>query len=321
MPARVGMAPALPWVGQGYPNTMKIDFAARYKEVANLLQASTKPTNAPTDEVFEQDLGSLLLQHSETNELAPRKTEAYLPKQSLRDPLDDIRASLRMDAPSLQMPPMTPLAPPIGVPAEPPTELPVVKTPTVLEVKRVEIPVAGTGLVSQLEKSQIVERLVSASKLAGIDPALAQAVVSAESSFNTKAVSSDGHASKGLFQLLDTTGRHLMSKANLDGKDYDPFNPDLNISLGTSYLKYLHDIFRVPTDLPNQMQTRAAADKGSLEKLAVAAFNAGEGRVASAQNRTEKVGNDPAHYDQVAPFLPRSTREYVTRVVEGKKLF
>jgi NAD(P)-dependent dehydrogenase (short-subunit alcohol dehydrogenase family) len=104
-------------------------------------------------------------------------------------------------------------------------------------------------------------------------------------------------------------------------QDYDPFDPDLNIQLGTSYLRYLHDIFRTPTELPNSRTTKSAADERSLEQLAVAAFNAGEGRVASAQHRTEQAGKDPAHYDNVAPFLPRSTREYVARVVGGKRLF
>jgi soluble lytic murein transglycosylase-like protein len=112
-----------------------------------------------------------------------------------------------------------------------------------------------------------------------------------------------------------------MSRASNTSQDYDPFNPDLNIDLGTSYLKYLHDIFRTGTELPNNLKTRAAADASSLEKFAVAAFNAGEGRVASAQGRSEKIGKDPAHYDQVAPFLPRTTREYVSKVVGGKKLF
>jgi soluble lytic murein transglycosylase-like protein len=93
------------------------------------------------------------------------------------------------------------------------------------------------------------------------------------------------------------------------------------MELGTSYLRYLHDIFQTPTDLPNDHRTRSAADKASLEKLAVAAFNAGEGRVASAQHRAERAGKDPSHYDEVAPYLPESTRNYVSRVISGKKLF
>ncbi len=173
----------------------------------------------------------------------------------------------------------------------------------------------------QLGQTEIRSRLSLASQKVGLDPSLAMAVVSAESGFNVRAVSADGHYSKGLFQLLDSTGKTLLSRAEATNQDYDPFDPDLNIQLGTSYLRYLHDIFRTPTQLPNARTTKSAANEKSLEQLAVAAFNAGEGRVAAAQHRTEQAGNDPAHYDNVAPFLPRSTREYVARVVRGKRLF
>lgn len=302
---------------------MKIDFTARYKEVAGLLQASTKPASGQVDPAFEQDLGSLLLQPTETNDQKPRKAEAYVPKQSLRDPMDDIRASFKFSEPELQSVPLTPLTPADQVSGTGTPTVPAVKTPTVFEVKRVEVPAMNqTAMgIPQLGKEEIRSRLVSAANKLGLDPALTQSVVSAESSFNPQAISRDGHASKGLFQLLDSTGKHLMSRAENTTQDYDPFNPDLNINLGTSYLRYLHDIFKTSTALPNNLTTRAAADAASLEKFAVAAFNAGEGRVASAQGRSEKVGKDPTHYDHVAPFLPRTTREYVSKVVGGKKLF
>jgi hypothetical protein len=305
---------------------MRIDFTARYKDVANLLKASTKPAGTTNEAAFEQDLGSLLLQEPEKTEVDSgrqrSKSELYLPRQSLKDPMDDIRASFKFPDPELQMTPVNPSEPPPQV-SEPLTSaMQEVKTPTVLEVKRVEVPVnTKVSSIPQLDRGEIQTRLVSAARQAGLDPALTQAVVSAESSFNIRAVSSDGHSSKGLFQLLDSTGHHLMSQAEQGGTKYDPFNPDLNIKLGTNYLRYLHDIFKTPTELPNQLKTRAAADPGSLERFAVAAFNAGEGRVASAQNRSELLGKDPAYYDQVAPLLPRSTREYVKKVVEGKRGF
>ena len=301
---------------------MKIDFAARYKEVADLLKASTKQATPQSDVAFERDLGSLLTQPPELTDLKGRATETYTPKQSLRDPMDDIRASFKFPEPELQMSPMLPMQPEERVSGPVTPGVPAVKTPTVLEVKRVEVPAGSqTAGIPQIDKQEIRNRLVSAATKLGLDPALTQSVVSTESSFNIRAVSNDGHQSKGLFQLLDSTGKTLMSRSDSQIGDYDPFNPDTNITLGTSYLRYLHDIFKTKTDLPNQLQTRAAADSKSLEKFAVAAFNAGEGRVASAQIRSEKVGKNPAHYDHVAPFLPRTTREYVTKVVEGKKLF
>ncbi len=180
---------------------------------------------------------------------------------------------------------------------------------------------AGEKLPPQLNQKELASRISLASQKIGLDPALAMSVVNAESGFNIRAVSTDGHNSKGLFQLLDSTGKTLLSRAGDEEREYDPFDPDLNTELGTSYLRYLHDIFRTPTQLHGSRMTKSAADEQSLEQLAVAAFNAGEGRVASAQLRTEQAGKDPAHYDNVAPFLPRSTREYVARVVRGKRLF
>jgi len=305
---------------------MKIDFAGRYKEVANLLQASTKGTTAAQDPAFEQDLGALLLQDTETtlksSDSQRPSSEIYLPRQSLKDPMDDIRASFKFPEPELQMTSVERLKPPGDV-SEPLTPgAPEVKTPTVLEVKRVEVPVkTEVSSIPQLDRQEIRNRLVSAARQVGLDPALAQSVVKAESSFNVRAVSDDGHASKGLFQLLDSTGHYLMSRSEGVPTKYDPFNPDLNIRLGTNYLKYLHDIFSTPTQLPNDLRTTPAADAVSLEQFAVAAFNAGEGRVASAQTRSEMLGKDPSFYDQVAPLLPRSTREYVRRVVDGKGSF
>ena len=311
---------------------MRIDFAGRYKEVADLLKASTKAPNQTSDAAFEENLGSLILQPSDTSGLNTEKSaqqlDGYAPKQSLPNPIDDIRASLNLSDPGLKMSSLTPLVPKQEVSELPTPATPQVKTPTVLEVKRVELPpkgdispVAQLDFVPQLDKEAIRTKLVSAASKAGLDPSLTQAVVHAESSFNVKAVSSDGHASKGLFQLLDSTGHTLMSRSEGGVDKYDPFNPDLNIHLGTSYLRYLHDIFKTKTDLQNKLSTYPAADNQSLEKFALAAFNAGEGRVASAQGRSERLGKDPTLYDQVAPFLPKTTREYVAKVVDGKRRF
>ena len=357
---------------------MRINFGSTYKEVEQLLKASTKSTKHMDDAAFEASLGSLVSQPIETSsEAAPAVTQPSVSPLP-QSPMDELKASYRFSDPGLLMPDMPPLTPEEtgGVPTEGGGMS--VKTPTLLEVRRVTLdpaklvsieplqtpavqaaptqveaprtdlslfqqpeaqlmsmapakieasPIeaaqgeAPTEMPPQLGQKEILSRLSLASQKVGLDPALAMSVVKAESGFNVRAVSNDGHYSKGLFQLLDTTGKDLLSRADNGVRAYDPFDPDLNMELGTSYLRYLHDIFRSPTQLPNSRMTVSAADETSLEQLAVAAFNAGEGRVASAQYRTEKAGKDPAHYDNVAPFLPRSTREYVARVVRGKGLF
>jgi soluble lytic murein transglycosylase-like protein len=187
------------------------------------------------------------------------------------------------------------------------------KAPQILSAKRV----SAAAIQNLQPKAEIASLINKTGLQEGVDPQLALAVARAESAFNPRAISTDGHASKGLFQLLDSTGQHLHSKLDMDGH-YDPFNAKLNTTLGVNYLKYLHDIFATPTTLPNNMTTNPGSNGIDVEKFAVAAFNAGEGRVASAQERAKKIGKNPADYKAVEPFLPDSTQEYVTRVLSYK---
>lgn len=294
---------------------MRIDFGSHFKDISRLLRASASP--APTSEKgsFDGSLNSLLPQ-------PPVNTEKASESPAQPGSHEDMRARYRFEEPALELPSVQPeMAPELPAQALE-TVAEGVKTPTVHQVKRIELASEPAGTPSPLiGQAEIRQKLQIAGQRFGINPSLAAAVVKTESGFNARAVSSDGHASKGLFQLLDSTGKDLLTRGGHIDRPYNPFDPDLNIELGTSYLRYLHDIFTSPTALPNDRSTKAAADDTSLEKLAVAAFNAGEGRVASAQARAQRAGKDPAHYDNVAPFLPASTREYVSRVVSSKKLF
>jgi len=104
-----------------------------------------------------------------------------------------------------------------------------------------------------------------------LDPALLHAVISAESSYNPWAVSPKG--AMGLMQLMPGTANRFGV-----GNPYDPIS---NMQGGARYLRWLLDHFN---------DTR----------LAVAAYNAGEGAV-------QKYGN------QIPPYS--ETRTYVTRVL------
>ena len=103
----------------------------------------------------------------------------------------------------------------------------------------------------------------------GVRPELVMAVIKAESNFDSDAVSSKG--AQGLMQLMPRTAAAMGIK--------DPFNPEENIAGGTQYLSKLLKMF-------------------GNERLAVAAYNAGPGRVK--------------RYGGVPPY--RETRQYVDRV-------
>lgn len=102
-----------------------------------------------------------------------------------------------------------------------------------------------------------------------VDPRLVRSVVAVESNFNPYAVSPKG--AQGLMQLMPATARRF-GVAN-------SFDPAANLEAGVKYLKYLQDLFQD-------------------ERLALAAYNAGEGAVqrhkgvppyAETQDYVEKV--------------------------------
>ena len=293
---------------------MKIGLLGSYADVARLVDAPATPVQPKTGlESFENLLGDIGPDAAEqprarfaggTSELPPgiKATDANI---------------ALMPTPQAKPPTLLAIAPsefPSTIALDPVKEAASsVKTPDVIDVRRVPT-AAEFSKLPRGERMEVVEGIAKGvGEKYGIDPLLSMAVVSAESSFNTEAISQDGHASKGLMQLLDKTGARLHQVAQLN-EPYAPFEPGQNMELGVKY-------FSSSTDLSNGLSTVAAANSTSLEKLAVAAFNAGEGRVASAQQRARNAGGDPAQYDQVAPYLPESTREYVDRVMQRKQQY
>ena len=114
--------------------------------------------------------------------------------------------------------------------------------------------------------SQLVEK---AARAYDVDPVLVHSVIKVESNYNPYAVSSKG--ALGLMQLVPATARRFGVS--------NSFDPRQNVDAGVRYLRYLQDLF-------------------GDDRLAVAAYNAGEGAVL-------KRGGIP-------PF--RETRNYVAEV-------
>lgn len=102
-----------------------------------------------------------------------------------------------------------------------------------------------------------------------VDPKLVRSVIQVESNFNPYAVSPKG--AQGLMQLIPATARRF-GVAN-------PFDAAANLEAGVKYLKYLKELFQD-------------------ERLALAAYNAGEGAV-------QKYGGVPPYAE---------TQEYVEKI-------
>ena len=295
---------------------MRINLNGIFKDIKRLVDAPLdRDVKAPTEYPFEKILASISPRKDDFLKKISNLQNQQFEKAKISSPQEEMMASLKMDLPELKPPdPM-----PIQVLESDKNSSASVKTPALLEAKRI-----NKDAVTILKKPENVSAINDLAKKVGleqgVDPALSMSIIANESNFNSQAISQDGHASKGLMQLLDATGTQYHQQNGVKEK-YDPFNPEQNVKLGVSYLRYLHDIFSRQTNLPNEQVTYAAANSSSLEKLAVAAYNAGEGRVASAQYRAKQAGFDPSSYDQIQTYLPESTTQYVQKVMLSKLNF
>lgn len=274
-------------------------------------EVSTKPgsgvneskpaTTTPEAKLLEQYL---------SNETPDEFSSGYvMGRLSLEDDGSELPSPL-LDHPKRLFPPELPEVSPQEVLEGAPTP----PTPFVIKSDRISIREAGPQDIRDFVTGLVDD----AAKRFELDSALGLAIIETESSFDPKAVSSDGHKSKGLFQLLDSTGKEVLERSELS-RSYDPYDPSLNVELGMRHLKRLIDIFASDTKLTNKISTFGASDEHSREKLAIAAFNAGEGRVAWAQKQAKRQGDDPGHFASVKPFLPDTTRNYVDKVIASRQ--
>ena len=126
---------------------------------------------------------------------------------------------------------------------------------------------------ASLSRAQIDRFINEGAALAGVDPALIEAIVANESGFNANATSSAG--ARGLMQLMPETAASLGVS--------DAYDPAQNVRGGARYLRSLLDRF------------------GSVE-LAVAAYNAGPSAVT-------RFGGVPP-YEQTRSYVRKVLARY-----------
>ena len=136
-----------------------------------------------------------------------------------------------------------------------------------------------------------------------IENGLALSLIRQESTFNTNIVSSAG--ARGLMQLMPATARLVAKKLGVrPDDDRLTEDPDYNILLGTTYIRQMVDAY------------------GGSYLLAIAAYNAGSGRVDSwlaKYGDPRQPGMDPLDWMEAIPIA--ETRNYVQRVLEALQIY
>ena len=131
----------------------------------------------------------------------------------------------------------------------------------------------------------VLPRLKAIFSGAGVPPGLIW-MAEIESGWDAQAVSPDGAA--GLFQIMPGTARQYGLKT---GRKDERVHPYKSAKAAAVYLRSLYDEF------------------GSWH-LALAAYNAGDGRVRRLLRRS-----GASSYSEIAMYLPAETRSYVPRVM------
>lgn len=155
-----------------------------------------------------------------------------------------------------------------------------VESGTTITITTVGTEATASKLATSQSTDEIEAAVEYASRATGVDEDLIRAVIKVESSFRTNAVS--GCGAQGLMQLMPGTAQEMGVE--------DPFDARDNVMGGAGYLKKLLNRF------------------GDV-RLALAAYNTGQGRIASL-GITD--ADDPEQYARISSGV----RGYVSKVLE-----
>ena len=136
------------------------------------------------------------------------------------------------------------------------------------------------------------DKVKSVSRQCKIDEFLIAGIISAESGFDSSAVSHKG--AKGLMQVRDETAKWCVETFNIEQTGDQVL---MNITIGCTYLGYLIDKY------------------GGNVDTAIAAYNAGEGNVSKWLKNQDTSGSVLSHI----PF--EETKKYLHTVKNREKIY
>jgi len=125
------------------------------------------------------------------------------------------------------------------------------------------------------------------------------AIVYFESKFDPNVKSSRGAA--GLMQMMPGTSAKFGAK--------DPSDPVQSVRAGARYLSML-----------NKRYIKLAANETEREKLVLAAYNAGEGRIQDCITFARYKGVDPGYWQNIVDLIPEMRVDSIINNVPGVRL-
>jgi soluble lytic murein transglycosylase len=131
-----------------------------------------------------------------------------------------------------------------------------------------------------------------------LDPYLVASLMRQESEFDPSVVSYAN--AYGLMQLLPSVGKQMAKEEGISHfETFQLLDPEMNIRLGTRYLKQMMDKF------------------GGVQEYALAAYNAGDSRVVDWQSAGPYHGMD--EFVESIPFT--QTRDYVQAILRNEETY
>jgi membrane-bound lytic murein transglycosylase MltF len=150
-----------------------------------------------------------------------------------------------------------------------------------------------------------------------------EAIYGQESSFGKNRRKRGISGAAGDFQLERETAERMGLTVN--EKNDERFDIDKASAASAKYLKVHDEKFSKKSTLSGKLSTTPVKNSAERKKFAVAAFNAGEGRIAKAQQLAKEEGKNPAAWNDVKKYIEsagataeksKEIREYVDRVLQ-----
>jgi membrane-bound lytic murein transglycosylase MltF len=155
-----------------------------------------------------------------------------------------------------------------------------------------------------------------------------EAIYGQESSFGKNRRQRGMSGAAGDFQLERNTAKRM--GLTISEKNDERFDVDNASAASAKYLKIQDKAFSKKTILSGKISTSPIKDSTERKKFVIAAFNAGEGRIAMAQKLAQEDGSEPAIWDDVKKYLEsagatpdksKEIQEYVDKVLEYEAEF